>query len=112
MAFLGAEVRRVKATLEAQVVEWLEENPGALPEYYVAKSKRYKPLSVPLVAEAVIDACKGDLETFSKTLASNAFKVGEVREILGSEATDALFETLYSKKPTMHKRFMPLKEGR
>ncbi len=107
LAFLATQVRRIRAQLEAQVVEWLEENPGKLPEYYVAKSKRYKPHNVPEVAEAVITQCQGDLEVFSKTLSANPFKRGEVRELLGAELTDELFETLYSKKATMHKKSLP-----
>ncbi len=88
-----AAMKALKASAEERMIEWIDCN-GAIEtselRYYVGDSSRTKPRSLQLVADAIMEASGGDIESFAQYLSSNPFKVGPCRTL---PQFDELFET-------------------
>jgi hypothetical protein len=102
IAAIAARVREWKAQAEATFIATLidhgnDQYPAEFVvgdvRYYVGTDKRTKPRDKVRVLEAILDKTAGDMKLAVEMLASDAFKPGAVRDLLGDESFDTLFET-------------------
>ncbi len=92
---LGELHRDLKAQVEAAAISHIErhgEISDGVRRYYVAPNKSTRCTDVRGTLAAILDAAGGDLDAVQDCLASDAWKPGATRKLLGA-ASDGYFET-------------------
>jgi len=94
MRFWTAQLKQARAMATEALIEWIDGN-GDLEmgekRWYVGTTKRVKLRDSFAAAEALLDATGGDLVEFCEALASEPFKQGHMRTVLGDAEHERLF---------------------
>jgi len=89
LASLQALVRERKALLESALIEWIDHHGGELVvgdiRYYVGTKRSTKCKSKPATLQAILEANGGDLEAVCDHMASEPWKYGGLKELLGDK---------------------------
>ena len=112
--FLAKLTRRRRSVMRDQLLAYLKANPetgqdgGPLEGLYVKRQKIRRPRDIKRVAEAILEAVGGDLSQLYASLGSGGLSYGKVRQIIGRDAANNLYETAWT-EPRLHKR--PTRKG-
>ncbi len=95
--FILEHAKRLKIAGEASMTERVKSK-GTIDAgqyiYVLSRDKKVKIRDKRAVAEAVLEATAGDIDTFAELLASEPFKQGGIKQLVGEAKHAELYETI------------------